>query len=209
MTNKTIAAKRGVFEIHQLKSTNALVKIGLLSVIAYLVMFLEFPVLFFPQFLKIDLSDIPALIGGLTLGPAAGIVIQLIKNFLHFATKTTTGGVGEIANFLVGAALIVPPAIAYSIEQTKSSALKGMVVGVVSMGVVGALANYYILLPFYAKLMPMEQIIAWSAAANGLIVDMKTLILYAIVPFNILKGIVVTIVTSLLYKKLSPILKVR
>ena len=207
MSNKTIALGNGVFEGKQLGSTKTLTKISILSVIAYLIMFLEIPVLFFPGFLKIDLSDIPALIGAFAMGPAAGIMIELIKNILHFITKTTTGGVGELANFLVGIALIIPAAIAYRQYQTKKAAVIGMIIGTLVMGITGGLANYYILLPFYAKIMPMEQIIAWSAAANGAIVDMKTLIFYAIIPFNIIKGIVVAVVTSMLYKKISPILK--
>lgn len=207
MSNKTIALGNGIFEGRQLGSTKALTKIAVLSVIAYLIMFLEIPVMFFPGFLKIDLSDIPALIGAFAMGPAAGIMIELIKNILHFITKTTTGGVGELANFLVGTALIVPAAIAYRQYQSKKAAIVGLIIGTMVMGIAGGLANYYILLPFYAKIMPMEQIIAWSAAANGAIVDMKTLIFYAIIPFNILKGIVVAVITSMLYKKLSPILK--
>ncbi|SHI63470.1 Riboflavin transporter FmnP [Geosporobacter subterraneus DSM 17957] len=207
MSNKTIALGNGIFEGRQLGSTKALTKISILSVIAYLIMFLEMPVMFFPGFLKIDLSDIPALVGAFAMGPAAGIMIELIKNILHFITKTTTGGVGELANFLVGIALIVPAAIAYRQYQSKKAAVIGVIIGTMVMGITGGLANYYILLPFYAKIMPMEQIIAWSAAANGAIVDMKTLIFYAIIPFNILKGIVVAVITSMLYKKLSPILK--
>lgn len=207
MSNKTIALGNGIFEGRQLGSTKALTKISILSVIAYLIMFLEIPVMFFPGFLKIDLSDIPALVGAFAMGPAAGIMIELIKNILHFITKTTTGGVGELANFLVGIALIVPAAIAYRQYQSKKAAVVGVIIGTIVMGITGGLANYYILLPFYAKIMPMEQIIAWSAAANGAIVDMKTLIFYAIIPFNILKGIVVAVITSMLYKKLSPILK--
>lgn len=207
MSNKTIALRNDIFEGRQLASTKTLTKISILSVIAYLIMLLEVPVMFFPGFLKIDLSDIPALIGAFAMGPAAGIMIELIKNILQFITKTTTGGVGELANFLIGVTLIIPAAIAYRQYQSKRTAVIGMIIGILVMGIMGGLANYYILLPFYAKIMPMEQIISWSAAANGAIVDMKTLILYAIIPFNILKGIVIAVITTMLYKKLSPILK--
>ncbi|MEW9123562.1 MAG: ECF transporter S component [Thermotaleaceae bacterium] len=208
MSNKTLVIGNDIFEGKQIASTKALTKISILSVIAYVIMFLEIPVIFFPGFLKIDLSDIPALIGAFALGPTAGIMIELVKNILHFVTKTTTGGVGELANFLVGIALIIPASVAYRQYGTKQAAVTGMIVGILVMGIVGALANYFILLPFYGKVMPMEQIIAWSAAANGAIVDLKTLILYAIIPFNILKGIVVAILTTILYKRLSPILKI-
>lgn len=204
--NKTSVVKGGV-RVNPIKTTNGIVKVAILSVIAYLIMFIEVPLFFFPGFLKVDLSDLPALIGGLALGPVAGVMIELIKNILHFITKTSTGGVGEFANFLVGIALILPATILYHRNKTQKGAMIGICIGIVSMGIVGALANYYMLLPFYAKIMPLEQIIAWSASANKYIVDMKTLVLYGVVPFNIIKGLVVAIFTGFLYKKLSPILK--
>ena len=209
MENRVTTPSKGMFNVKQISSTNVLVKVSILSVMAYVIMLIEIPVMFFPGFLKIDLSDLPALIGGLALGPIAGIMVQLVKNILHFITKTDTGGVGELANFLLGIALIIPPSILYMKYKTKKSAMTGIIIGIIVMAITGALFNYYILLPFYAKMMPLEQIIAWSASANAAIVDMKTLILYAIVPFNILKGIVVAIFTSILYKRISPILKLK
>ncbi|MBB6217608.1 riboflavin transporter FmnP [Anaerosolibacter carboniphilus] len=194
-------------QMTQKTSAKTLTKVSILSVLAYIIMLVEIPLFFFPSFLTIDLSDIPALIGGFTLGPGAAIAIQLVKNILHLVTKNTTGGVGELANFLVGSAFVVPASIIYLKNKTKHGAVLGMVVGILSMVIMGVIANYYITLPFYTKFMPMDKIIAMSAAANGAIVDMKTLILYAFVPFNILKGTVVSIITGLFYKKLSPILK--
>ncbi|QZY54269.1 ECF transporter S component [Crassaminicella profunda] len=207
--NKTTAIGKKSLGFKSIGTVNGLTKVAILSVLAFLIMFIELPIFFLPGFLQIDFSDLPALIGGLALGPAAGIMIELIKNFLHFITKTTTGGVGEFANFLIGIALIIPASISYQKYRTKKGAMTGIVIGIVSMGIVGALANYYMLLPFYAKVMPLEQIIAWSSAANASIVDMKTLVLYGVVPFNLIKGIMVTILTGFLYKKLSPILKMR
>ncbi len=194
-------------KVNQKTSTKTLTKVSILSVLAYIIMLFEIPLFFFPSFLTIDLSDIPALIGGFTLGPGAAIIIQLVKNILHFMTKTTTGGVGELANFLVGSAFVVPASIIYLKNKTKNGAILGMIVGIISMVLMGVVSNYYITLPFYTKFMPMDKIIEMSAAANGAIVDMKTLILYAFVPFNILKGTVVSIIAGLFYKKLSPILK--
>lgn len=194
-------------KVNQKTSTKTLTKVSILSVLAYIIMLFEIPLFFFPSFLTIDLSDIPALIGGFTLGPGAAIIIQLVKNILHFMTKTTTGGVGELANFLVGSAFVVPASIVYLKNKTKNGAILGMIVGIISMVLMGVVSNYYITLPFYTKFMPMDKIIEMSAAANGAIVDMKTLILYAFVPFNILKGTVVSIIAGLFYKKLSPILK--
>lgn len=203
MTNKMTLAG----QMTRKSSTKTLTKVSILSVLAYLIMLVEIPLFFLPSFLTIDLSDIPALIGGFTLGPGAAVAIQLVKNILHVITKNTTGGVGELANFLIGSAFVVPASIIYLKNKTKNGAVLGMFVGIVSMVLMGVVSNYYITLPFYTKFMPMDQIIAMSAAANGAIVDMKTLILYAFVPFNILKGTVVSIITGLFYKKLAPILK--
>ncbi|WZL73777.1 ECF transporter S component [Clostridiaceae bacterium 35-E11] len=207
--NRTSTMERNLFSFKAIGTVNGITKISILSVLAYLIMFIEMPLFFFPGFLKIDFSDLPGLIGGFALGPVAGIMIQLVKNILHFLTKTTTGGVGELANFLIGIALIVPASIAYNKYPTKKAAMLGLMVGIVTMGVVGGLANYYILLPFYAKVMPLEQIIAWSASANKAIVDIKTLVFYGVVPFNLLKGMILAVMTSVLYKRLSPILKVK
>lgn len=203
---KTAISKDKVFRIKEISSVNSMVKIAFLSVIAYIIMLFEFPIPFFPPFLQIDLSDLPALIGSFALGPIAGIFIELIKNLLHLITKTNTGGVGELANFLVGIALVIPAGLCYSIKRKRSYALSGMLIGTLFMALVGALVNYFILLPFYAKMMPIEAIINMGTAVNSAITDLKTLVLYAMVPFNILKGFVVSVLTILLYKRISPLI---
>jgi len=190
---KSISRNNKMFGIKSISSVSSMTKIAMLSVIAYVIMFIEFPLPLFPPFLKLDFSDLPALIGAFAMGPMAGIIIEALKNILHFITKTTTGGVGEFANFLVGSALIIPAGILYIKSKTKKTAVYGVILGIILMSVVGAIANYYILLPFYAKMMPIDQIIAWSAAANGAITDVKTLILYAVIPFNLLKGVIVSV----------------
>ncbi|WP_430883831.1 ECF transporter S component [Fusibacter sp. JL216-2] len=186
-------------------SVNLMVKIALLSVISFVIMFIEFPLPLFPPFLKIDMSDIGALVGTFAFGPLAGIAIELLKNILHLM-RTSTGGVGELANFIVGAALVGPAGLIYARNKTMKSALLGLGVGTLVMGLVGAFANYYILIPFYANFMPIDQIITIAQAANSLIVDLNSYILYAVIPFNILKGIVVSILTLLIYKRISPLL---
>jgi len=186
-------------------SVNLMVKIALLSVISFVIMFIEFPLPLFPPFLKIDLSDIGALVGAFAFGPVAGIAIELLKNILHML-RTTTGGVGELANFIVGAALVAPAGFIYSKNKSMKTAIIGLAVGTLCMGLVGAIANYYILIPFYANFMPIDQIIGMAQAANSLIVDLKSYVLYAAIPFNIIKGIVVSILTLLIYKRISPLL---
>jgi riboflavin transporter FmnP len=187
-------------------STSNMIKIALLAVISYLVMFIEFPLPFFPPFLKIDFSDLPALIGGFAISPIAGVLIELIKNLLHFVFQTSTGGVGELANFVIGSSLIFPAAVIYHMNKSKKNAIYGLIVGSITMGIVGGLANYYVLLPFYSKFMPLEVIVSSAAALNSMITDMNSLIIYGIVPFNIIKALIVSVVTLSIYKKVSVIL---
>lgn len=182
-------------------------KITLMGVLAFIIMFMELPLPMFPEFLKIDVSDVPALMAGFALGPIAGVLVELLKNVLHLL-RTSTVGVGELANFLIGAALVVPSAVIYKKDKSRKSAVIGLLVGIVCMAVMGALANYFILIPFYEKVMgfPVDAIVGMSAAVNGAIKDLPTLILYAIVPFNLLKGLIVSAVTVALYKYVSPLL---
>jgi riboflavin transporter FmnP len=182
-------------------------KISILSVIAFILMQLEFPVPLFPSFLKIDLSDLPALVGGFALGPIVGILIELFKNLMHLI-QTSTSGVGELANFLVGIALVAPASLIYYREKTKKNAIIGLFVGTIAMGIVGGLANYFILLPFYANVLkfPIDAIVEMGNIVNSNIVDLNSLIFYAIIPFNILKGIVLSVITMLIYKRISSLL---
>ena len=188
------------------RKTSLITKVSVLSVIAYVLMFIEVPILIFPGFLKLDISDVPAILGAFALGPVAGVLIELVKNILHWITRTSTGGVGELANFVVGCAWVVPAALIYKMHKSRKYAIGGMIAGTIAMAVIGGIMNYYVMIPFYAKIMPIQVILDMSAAANPLIVDLKTLILYGIVPFNVLKGVIISIVTVLIYKKVSPII---
>lgn len=188
-------------------STNSLVKISILAGMAYVLMLMDFPLPMFPGFLKIDLSDVPALIGAFSLGPVAGILIQLVKVFLYFITKSTTGGVGEFANFIIGVAYVVPAAMIYQNKKDKAHALMGAAVGTVVMCITGVLANLYIIIPFYSKIFPVEAIIGMGTAVNSRIVDLQTLVIYGITPFNLFKGLLIALVTMLVYKRISPLLK--
>lgn len=182
-------------------------KISILSVIAFILMQLEFPVPLFPSFLKIDLSDLPALVGGFALGPIVGILIELFKNLMHLI-QTSTSGVGELANFLVGVALVAPASLIYYRDKTKKNAVIGLFVGTIAMGIVGGLSNYFILLPFYANVLkfPINAIVEMGSLVNSNIVDLNSLIFYAIIPFNIIKGMVLSVITMLIYKRISSLL---
>ena len=188
-------------------TTNNLVKMSILSVFGFVLMVIDFPLPIFPGFLKIDLSDVPPLIGGFALGPVAGVIIQLMKNILHFMTKSSTGGVGEISNFITGTAYVLPAAIIYHYKKDRKHAIIGTLVGTATMTVLGGMSNYYLVIPFYSKIMPIESIIKMGTVINTKIVDVKTLVIYGVSPFNIFKGLLIAFITLLIYKRISPILK--
>lgn len=188
-------------------TTSQLTKISVMAVMAYILMFLEFGLPIFPGFLKLDFSDLPALIGAFAMGPVAGILIQLVKNLLHFITKSWSGGVGELANFIVGVFYVVPAALIYHYKKDKTHAVIGVLVGTLFMTVLGAFANYFVLIPMYSNFMPLEAIIEMGNVVNSRIVDVRSLVLYGIVPFNIFKGLLIAGVTMVLYKRISPLLK--
>lgn len=187
--------------------TQYFTKVGILSAIALLLMLIETPLFFMPAFLKLDLSEIPALLGAFAMGPLAGVLVELIKNLLHLA-KTQTVGIGELANFLVGAAYAAVAGAIYSRNKTRIGALWGLAIGTLVMTAVAAVLNYFVLIPLYQTALnfPIEAIIGMGRAANPMIVNLQSFVTFAIVPFNLIKGIVVSVVTLLVYKKVSPIL---
>lgn len=185
--------------------TNKLTVTAIMSAMASVLMFLDFPIPFFPPFLKMDVSNIPAIICAFAIGPLWGVAVELIKNLVHM-TASRTGFVGELSSFIVGTAFVLPSAIIYRKNHTKIGAILGLTIGTLSMTIIGVLSNYFIILPFYSKIMPFDKIIELSAMANGFITDKITLLLYGITPFNILKGTIISIITLFIYKPLSPIL---
>lgn len=195
--------------VREKMNTRTMVKTAVLSVLAFLIMYLEMPLWFVPPFLKVDFSDIPALIGAFSLGPMAGVVIELIKNILNLAIEgTTTGAVGELANFFVGSIFVFVAGVIYQKKKTFKSAVLGMIAATIAMTIAASIANYYFLIPFYAKLfgVTVDQYVEMGAQVNRFISDYRSFILYGIVPFNFLKGIMVSFVTIPLYKRVSPIL---
>jgi riboflavin transporter FmnP len=185
-----------------------LTRVGVLSAVAFVLMYLQFPIaMLFPAFLQFDVSEIPALLGTFSMGPLAGVVIALIKNVLVYLIRGSfTGGVGELSNFIISAAWMIPVGLIYRKAKTKKNAVKGMIVGGLTMIVVAALSNYFIIIPLYAKIMPIEAIIAMGAAVNPAISSVEMLILLGVTPFNIFKVTVVSLLTGLIYKKVSPVL---
>ncbi len=188
---------------------NRLVKMSLLGVIGFLLMFIEVPIPILPSFLKIDISDLPALIGAFALGPAAGIGIELLKNILHGIFKgAETAFIGELANFVVGSVLAFSAGYVYSKNKSKKTAALGLVVGTLAMTVVASVFNYFVLLPLYEKVLhfPIDAIVAMGSKVNSNITDLNSLIVWSIAPFNLIKGAVLSVLTMAAYKSVSSIL---
>lgn len=185
-----------------------LVGSAMLAAAAFVLQFLEFPVPLSPSFARMDLSDLPALIGAFAYGPLWGVVIEVVKNALHLF-RTATCGIGELANFLMGTALVLPAGLIYQQNKSRKTALIGCLVGSVCMGIVAALTNYFILLPAFEAFMPMDQLIQSFADLLPFIHTKLDVVLLNALPFNLLKGLGISLVTMLIYKRLSPILKGR
>lgn len=179
---------------------------AMLAAIAYILAFVEFPVPLSPSFARMDLSDFPALIGAFAFGPISGMMIELVKNSLQLLT-TSTGGIGELANFLMGASFVMSAGFIYRTNKTKKVAAIACVVGSIVMGIVASVTNYFILLPMFEKFMPLDQLIASFGAFIPFIQTKMDVVLYNAFPFNLLKGLVISIFTLMIYKHLTPILK--
>lgn len=176
----------------QNRNLNKLVKIALLSAIAVVLMYFDFVIPFIPfAWLKIDLSDVPALMGAFAFGPIAGVVIELLKNLLILVVKgSETMLVGQLANFIVGCALVVPAAWVYHTNKSKKTAILGMILGTICIEIVGILANIYILLPAFGMgNMPKDELIKY--------------VTIGLLPLNGLKAVLVSVITYILYKRVS------
>lgn len=187
------------------------VAIGMLAAIAMILMLFEFPIPFIaPSFYEIDLSEVPVLIGTFAMGPVAGVLIELVKILLKLLIKgTSTAYVGDFANFVIGCAFLLPAGIIYWRHKTLRNAIIGLIAGGLTMIVAGSLINAFVLLPLYAKMFMggMENIIAAGAAVNAGISGVASFVILAVAPFNLVKAIIVSILTLLLYKRVSSLIK--
>lgn len=190
------------------KKLNRLVKMSLLGVIGFLLMFVELATPLFPPFLKIDISDLPALIGAFALGPGAGVAIELLKNILHGIFVGGTAFVGEFANFSIGSALVFSAGYIYNKRKTKTTAIYALIVGTLVMTVAASVLNYYVLLPLYEKILnfPISAVVGMGNKVNSNIKDLNTFIIWSIAPFNLIKGVIVSALTMVAYKSVSIIL---
>lgn len=180
---------------------------AMLSAVAFVLMFLDFPIPFLiPSFVKMDVSELPALLASFALGPVYGVVVCLVKNLVHFITMTTTGGAGELCNFLLGACFVFPAGIIYQRQKSRKNALVGVLVGAVVMALLSIPCNYFISYPVYSKFMPIDAILEMYRAIRPTSGGLLECLVMFNAPFTLLKGLLTSLLCFLVYKPLSPIL---
>ena len=187
-----------------------LVVAGMLSAVAFILMFFDFPLpMLIPSFIKMDFSDLPALLGAFALGPVYGVVISFLKNVLHIFIKgTSTAAVGELSNFILGAVFTFTAGMIYKKKRTRKGALTGALIGAAAMAVVGIFSNYFITYPAYSLFygMPMEAILgAYQAILPSVDSILECLLIFNL-PFTFVKGALSVLLCMLIYKPLSPLL---
>lgn len=188
-------------------SVQYLTRIAVLTALASILFLIEIPVV---AFYKLDLSNLPVLLGAFSMGPVPGLIILLLKSLIGMLHSSSMY-VGELADFIMGAAFVLPAALIYRRHKTRNTALIGMAVGTVVMIVVAVLVNWKIMIPFYmtAYGMPMEAVVGMATKAVPFVDTEWKLLLCVTAPFNLLKGVVLSALTFVLYKHLSPLLHVR
>ena len=201
-----MVAQRLLPEKRKISAARRVSIVGVCAAIAAVLMLFEFPLPFLaPTFYELDLSELPVLLCGFYLGPAAAVLCEILKIVLKLLFKgTSTMFVGEFANFAVGCSMVLPAVIIYHIKKTRKSAFWGLVCGTFVLTAFGSAFNALYLLPTFAKiLVPMENILSAGNAVNGKVNSVWTLVLYCVVPLNLVKGVVVSALTLLLYKRVA------
>ena len=180
---------------------------AILGAVATVLMFISFSLPIIPSFVKLDFSELPALIAAFTIGPVSGAVVCLIKNLVNLPF-TSTGGVGELCNFLMGVTFVVPAGLIYKYRKDRIGAVAGSFVGAVVMAALSFPINYFITYPFYAATMfPMEAIMAAYQAINPNVETLAQALLWFNVPFTFFKALCSVVITFLIYKRISPLIK--
>lgn len=198
--------------VPQLSGARKAAMIGMFSAVAMILMLFDFPVPFAPGFYKLDFSELPILIGAFAFGPSAGVMMEFIKILLKLFIKgTSTVFVGDLANFVVGCSFILPASVLYEFRKSKKTAVIACAAGTLFMTLFGTAFNAVYLLPAFAALygMPLENILAMGAGVNPLVKEgsIVSFVAACVAPMNLIKGLSVSVVTLLIYKPLSPIIK--
>ena len=195
--------------------TRTIAQVAMLGAVAGVLMNFEVPLPFLaPSFYQLDFSEIPALIGSFAMGPVAGMLIELVKILVHLVTKgTMTAGVGDVANFIFGCSYVIPAGLIYRYQhkKTRTHAVAGMAVGVILTTILACFINAFVLLPAYGAAfgMPVSKLVGLGTAVNPHITSLSTFVIFAVAPFNLIKGVAVSAIVFVIYKKISPVLRMR
>lgn len=195
----------GVFPRRSLTRVRALTVTAMLSAIAFVLMFLDFSVPLIPSFVKMDISELPALLAAFALGPVYGMVVCLVKNLIHLMI-TSTAGAGELCNFLLGASFVIPAGLLYRRMKSRKGALIGVLIGSVIMALFSIPLNYYVTYPIYANFMPIDAILGMYQAIRPSVNSLLECLIVFNAPFTLVKGLIDAALCFLIYKSLSPIL---
>ena len=194
-------------ELHKVRPARRVCIIGICGAIAAVLHMLDFPLLFLaPEFYKLDFSELPVMLCGFYLGPSAAVFCEVVKIILKLLLKgTSTAFVGDFANFAVGCSLVLPAVILYHTKKSKTSALWGCFVGTLVLTVFGSLFNAVYLLPKFSQLygIPLDAIIGMGAKIHPSISNVSTFVMLCVAPLNLLKGVMVSVPTVLLYKRVA------
>lgn len=188
------------------RKTRKMVMTAMLAAVSSVLMFFSFNVPLMPGFIKMDFSELPALIASFALGPVSGVAVCLVKNLVNLFF-TTTGGVGELSNFLLGSLFVAPAGIVYRKIKGRKGALVGSLIGAAAMAVCSVFSNYYVVYPIYTAFMSMEAILGMYRAINPHVENLWQALLWFNMPFTFLKGMCSVAITFVIYKKFSPLIK--
>ena len=193
-------------EKHSRLNVRKMTMTAMLAAVATVLMFISFSVPLMPSFIKLDFSELPALIAAFAFGPLSGVTVCLVKNLVN-ALFTTTGCVGELSNFVLGASFVFTAGTVYKLKKNRAGALIGSVAGAAAMAIIGVFSNYYIVYPVYTAMMPMEVILNMYRAINANVETLWDALIWFNMPFTFVKGMCSTVMAFIIYKPLSPVLK--
>ena len=187
-------------------TTKTITVVAMLGALSAILMILEFKIPLAPTFVAMDFSDVPIMLGGFLLGPLAGVLIVSLKIFLNLILNgTSTMFVGELANFILSVAFVLPAALIYKREKTKKSAIKGLIISTIFTSILAIVMNVFFIFPLYVSLfgLTMDSIVEMAKVANPLVNDLTTMLIFSLLPFNLFKYGVVSLIVMVSYKKLS------
>ena len=182
-------------------STKQIAFIGICAAISFVLMFVKFPISYL-GFLELEVSDVPAAIVAIIYGPISGVLVELIKNVLHL-TATSTGMSGELSNFMVSLGFVIPLGLVAKKSKSTKNLILGFVLGTIGLALMGMFTNYFITVPLYLSLFGEEAVMGMVQATIPSIDNLAKLVMIGITPFNVVKGLIISVVTFLLYKGLK------